>query len=100
MYKAGAVERGEFLRAAWRVLVARMMDRKQLVFVDEMGTKTSLCTVAYSPKGRQAYAKVPRNRESNTTLLSSMTLEGMEPSLAVEGSTTPVRSLRLTPSGS
>jgi transposase len=31
---------------------------------------------------------VPRNRGKNTTLLSSMTLSGMGPSLAVEGATT------------
>ena len=31
---------------------------------------------------------VPRNRGKNTTLLSSMSLEGMGPSLAVEGATT------------
>jgi len=31
---------------------------------------------------------VPRNRGKNTTVLSSMTIEGMGPSLAVEGATT------------
>jgi transposase len=31
---------------------------------------------------------VPRNRGKNTTLLASMSVEGMGPSLAVEGSTT------------
>ena len=32
-----AAERGEFLRAAWRALVAEEVDAKRLVFVDEMG---------------------------------------------------------------
>ncbi len=32
--------------------------------------------------------KVPRNRGANTTLLASMSLEGMGPCLAVEGATT------------
>ena len=36
---------------------------------------------------RRAYGSVPRNRGKNTTLLSSMTIEGMGPSLAVEGAT-------------
>ena len=36
------------------------------------------------------FFKVPRNRGTNTTLLSSMSLEGMGPSMAVEGSTTKV----------
>jgi hypothetical protein len=38
----GASERDEFLRIAWRVLVARALDQRRLVFVDEMGTTTSL----------------------------------------------------------
>jgi transposase len=58
--------------------------------VDEMGTNTSLSPqyAYYSPKGRRAYAQVPRNRGANTTLLASMSLEGMGPCLAVEGATT------------
>lgn len=35
----------------------------------------------------RAYCSVPRNRGKNTTLLSSMSVEGMESSLAVEGAT-------------
>src|SRR5919112_1474442 len=42
----------------------------------------------YSLKGSRAFAKVPRNRGVNTTLLASMSLEGMGPCLAVEGPTT------------
>jgi hypothetical protein len=66
------------------------VDPTRLVFVDEMGTNTSLSHVyAYSPKGRRAYAEeVPRNRGKNTTLLASMSLEGMGACLAVEGATT------------
>jgi transposase len=63
------------------------LDGRRLVFVDEMGTNTSLAPLyAYSLRGHRAYTKVPRNRGPNTTLLSSMSLEGIEPSLAVEGS--------------
>jgi len=69
-------------------MVAEKLDPKRLVFVDEMGTNTSLAPLyAYSPKGRRAYAEVPRNRGKNTTLLASMSLEGMGPCLAVEGAT-------------
>jgi len=65
------------------------LDGKLLVFVDEMGTHTSLApSYGYSPRGKRAFFKVPRNRGANTTLLSSMSLEGMGPSMAVEGSTT------------
>ena len=67
------------------------LDRGRLVFVDEMGTHTSLAPLyGYSPRGQRAFFKVPRNRGTNTTLLSSMSLEGMGPSMAVEGSTTKV----------
>ncbi len=70
-------------------MVAQKVDPRRLVFVDEMGTNTSLAPLyAYSPKGRRAYAEVPRNRGPNTTLLASMSLEGMGPCLAVEGATT------------
>ncbi len=69
--------------------VAGAVDPRRLVFVDEMGTNTALSPMyAYSPRGRGAYAQIPRNRGANTTLLASMSLEGMGPCLAVEGATT------------
>jgi len=65
------------------------LDSRSLVFVDEMGTHTSLAPLyGYSPRGQRAFFKIPRNRGTNTTLLSSMSLEGMGPSIAIEGSTT------------
>jgi transposase len=84
----GALERDEFLRAAWRVMVAEQVETEQLVFVDEMGTNTSLSPVyAWAKKGQRAYWSVPRNRGANTTVLSSMSSRGMGPSLTVEGAT-------------
>jgi hypothetical protein len=84
----GASERDEWLRAAWRVVVAARIDPKRLVFVDEMGTNTSLSPVyAWAPKGRRAHYSIPPNRGKNTTLLSSMSLSGIGPSLAVDGPT-------------
>jgi hypothetical protein len=38
----GAGERDEFLRAAWRVLVAGKVAPERLVFVDEMGANVLL----------------------------------------------------------
>ena len=68
-------------------MVAGRTDPRRLVFVDEMGTNTSLhSTYAWSKKGQRAYCSVPRNRGKNTTLLASMSVEGMGPSLAVTGS--------------
>ena len=84
----GAAERDEWLRAAWKVMVAGTLDARSLVFVDEMGTNTSLSPLyAWAPRGERASCSVPRNRGPNTTLLSSMSMEGMGTSLAVEGAT-------------
>ena len=77
------------MRAAWQSLVAEKIDTQRLVFVDEMGSNTSLAPpYAWSRRGERALAKVPRNWGANVTLLASMSAEGMGPSLAVEGSTT------------
>ena len=78
------------MRAAWRALVAGTLELGRLVFVDEMGTNTSLAPVhGWSRRGEQAYLSVPRNRGKNTTLLlASMSKEGMGPTLAVQGGTT------------
>ena len=87
----GALERDEFLRAVWRVMVAEQVGTERLVFVDEMGTNTSLSALyAWAPKGQRAHCSVPRNRGANITVLSSMSAEGMGPSLTVEGATTSV----------
>ena len=72
----------------WRSTVGAL-DDSRLVFVDEMGAHTSLAPLyAYSPRGKRAFFKVPRNRGKNTTLLASIGCEGMGPSMAVEGPTT------------
>ncbi len=53
-----------------------------------MGTNTSLHPLyAWSARGERARCSVPRNRGRNTTLLASITVEGMGPCLAVEGAT-------------
>jgi transposase len=83
------VERDEWLRATWTAVVAQEVTAQRLVFVDEMGTNTSLHPLyAWSPRGDRARCLVPRNRGANTTLIASMTAEGMGPCLAVEGATT------------
>jgi transposase len=85
----GASERDEFLRAAWRAMVADTTQAERFVFVDECSTNISLRALyAWSLKGKRAHCSAPRNWGKNITLLSSMTLSGMGPSLAVEGSTT------------
>ena len=79
------------MRAAWRVMVAAQAAPERLVFVDECGTHASMAPIyGYAPRGERLRHSVPRRRGKNTTLLSSMTLDGMGPSLAVVGATTAV----------
>ena len=82
------MERDEWRRAAWKVTGAQSLDARSLVFVDEMGTNVALSPLyGWSKKGERAYCSVPRNRGKNTAVLASMSLEGMGPTLAVEGAT-------------
>jgi transposase len=69
--------------------VAGELDAGCLVFVDEMGTNTSLASLyAWARRGERTRCSVPRNRGKNTTLLASMTAAGMGPCAAVVGNTT------------
>ena len=83
-----ASERDEQKRGLWRWLASRF-DARRLVFVDESGFNTSMTRLrARAPKGKRAYAKVPRNRGKNTTLIASITLQGgMGESMTLEGAT-------------
>jgi transposase len=70
-------------------MVAEKISPERLVFVDECGTHTSLAPLyGYAPRGERLRLSVPRKRGKNTTVLSSMTLLGMGPTLAVEGAST------------
>jgi transposase len=69
-------------------MVAGRLDPQRLVFVDEMGANIALCPLyGWSRRGQRVHMEVPRNRGPNTTLISSMSVEGMGACLAVEGST-------------
>jgi transposase len=69
-------------------MVATEVEPDRLIFVDECGTHTSLSPIhGYAPRGERLYLSVPRTRGKNTTVLSSMSVEGIGPSLAVEGPT-------------
>ena len=55
------------------------IDPDRLVFVDEMGTHTSLAPLyAYAPVGERAFFEIPRNHGKNTTLLTSLHQEGWD----------------------
>jgi hypothetical protein len=82
----GAKERNEEERAAWRAEVNRL-SASQLVFVDECGSNSALTPIyARAPKGQRARGRVPRNRGKNTTLIASLSLEGMGAAMILEGS--------------
>src|SRR5215208_1729183 len=50
----------KFLRAAWRLLFAGRVDAERLVFVDEMGTNTSLTLIyGWACRGQRVYFRVP-----------------------------------------
>jgi len=58
-----------------------------LVFVDECGSNIALTpSYARAPKGQRAHGSIPRNRGKNTTLIASLTLEGMGEAMILEGS--------------
>jgi transposase len=64
------------------------LDAKRLVFVDESGSNIGLTPLyARAPKGQRAHGRVPRNRGKNTTLLASLSVQGMGASMLLEGAT-------------
>ena len=84
----GASERDQEARSAWRGKVNKL-DPSRLVFVDECATNVGLVPLrARAPKGERAHGNAPRNRGKNTTLIASMTANGMGPCVAMEGATT------------
>jgi transposase len=77
------------LRIAWRTEVSGKLEASRFVFVDEMGSNTSLSPLyGWSRVGERLRTAAPRNWGKNVTLISSMTIEGMGPSVAVEGAAT------------
>ena len=62
------------------------VDARRLVVVDECGSLIALTPVyARAPKGQRAHGSVPRNRRKNTTLLASLSLDGVSASMIIEG---------------
>lgn len=82
----GASERNEQERDAWRAEVSKLPS-EQFVFVDECGSNIALTPIyARAPKGERAKGSVPRNRGKNTTLIASLSLEGMGAAMILPGS--------------
>jgi transposase len=82
----GATERDEEERSAFRERL-KGVDPRRPLFVDESSTNVALTTrYARAPKGERASGKAPRNWGKNVTLISSISTEGMGPSMSIEGS--------------
>ncbi len=82
-----ASERREEDRASFRKQV-KPLDAKRLVFVDESGSNIALTPLyARAPRGQRAHGSVPRNRGKNTTLLASLSVQGIGASMILEGAT-------------
>ena len=80
-----ASERNEEERARWREQM-KEQDASQYVFVDECGSNIALTPLyARAPKGQRAIDHVPRNRGKNTTLIASLSLDGLGASMIMEG---------------
>ena len=83
----GATERDEGARAEYRQRVKRRL-ASGFVVVDECGSNVNLTPrYARAPRGERAYGKAPRNTEANTTLIASITTDGMGPALLLRGAT-------------
>ena len=82
-----ASERDEFLRVAWRGWYREALRQKARVRGRDGIERLPSRALRLSPRGERAYCSVARNRGKNTTLLSSMSLTGMGPSMVVEGGT-------------
>jgi transposase len=80
-----ASERREEERASW-CEQRNEGEAKQWVFVDESGSNIALTPLyGRAPKGQRATESVPRNRGKNTTLIASLSLEGIGSSMIIEG---------------
>jgi transposase len=76
-------ERARFLREQEDV------DPADVVVIDEFGSNLDMTPrYARAPRGERAVASLPRNTPPNTTTISSLTTEGMGPSLMTEGGVT------------
>ena len=80
-----ATERDERARGSFRERL-RGVEPERLRFVDESSTNVALIPrYGRAPKGERARGSAPRNWGKNVTLICSISLEGMGPSMSIEG---------------
>lgn len=80
-----ASERVEEERTRWREAV-RQLDPQRVKVVDECGTHLALTRLyGRAPKGQRLRGTAPRNRGKNTTLVASLSLQGLQAPWTLEG---------------
>jgi transposase len=82
----GAVERDEAERATFRAVI-KTLSVRDVVVLDESSTRIGMIPLyARAPRGCRAYDYTIQNYGHNVTLLASMTVDGMQAAMALEGS--------------
>jgi transposase len=80
-----ASERDGVVRRAWSKLAA-LVDPAAWIWLDETGSHLGYTpTHARAPRGQRAYASAPRNQGENTTVLASLSLAGVGPTMRFDG---------------
>ena len=81
----GAAERNEAERETFQA-VMKTLPVEKVVVLDEIGTRIGMIPVyARAPQGCRAYDHVLQNYGRNVTLLASMTVDGMQAAMTLEG---------------
>jgi transposase len=82
-----ASERDPWLRALFEVQISEL-NAHDLVVVDEFGCNLDFTRrYSWAPIGTRASASVPRNTPANQTVIASLQLSGMGPSMRLSGGT-------------
>src|SRR5258708_11085620 len=82
----GAAERDEAERQAFRALMP-LLPVEQIVVVDELGSRIGMVPLyARAIRGCRAYDRAIRNHGQNLTVLASMSVDGMQAVMRLDGS--------------
>jgi transposase len=82
-----ASERDPWLRALFEVQISEL-NAHDLVVVDEFGCNLDFTRrYSWAPIGTRAYDSLPRNTPPNQTIIASLQLSGMGPSMRLSGGT-------------
>jgi transposase len=82
-----ASERDEIARAAFRERIAQRSASDFVIF-DECGSNLNLTPLyARAPQNERAYGSIPRNTPEGTTLMASLSVNGIGPALIMPGAT-------------